>query len=318
MSRIFISYRRDDSAGYVGHLREKLGQHFGEDSVFRDIDTIEPGEDFVEVIEKAVGSCEVLLAMIGKHWLTVSDSQGQRRLDNQDDLVRLEIANALDRNIRVIPVLVGGAAMPSAAHLPENLKRLAHRNAQELSDRNFQRDVAQLIEVIEKVLGTAPQAQHKSNPLSGLKKSIGEALSPVSTEPESLEETSDIEVFEVGVKSTRLDLAEGEQVINVISVVYQKPLLSLSDDEYGELIVTTSRLVFLRSGRDNPEIDISLNEILLFEKKRKYVWYPSVDIKTTSGKTYSFYHSDDIVADFKTDKGQREIMASIKQAKGMA
>ena len=155
MSRIFISYRRDDSAGYVGHLREKLGDRFGHDAIFRDIDTIEPGEDFVEAIEKAVGSCEVLIAVIGKYWLTTTDATGRRRLDNPNDFVRLEIATALERKIRVIPVLVGGAIMPSAHDLPENLQALARRNAQEIDDRNFQYDVENLIRVIGKVLGQA-------------------------------------------------------------------------------------------------------------------------------------------------------------------
>jgi len=106
MSRIFISYRRDDSGGWAGRLYDRISQHFGRDHVFMDIDTIEPGLDFVEVIEQAVGSCDALLALIGRQWLTLTDDDGQRRLDNPEDFVRLEIAAALVRNIRVIPVLV--------------------------------------------------------------------------------------------------------------------------------------------------------------------------------------------------------------------
>jgi tetratricopeptide (TPR) repeat protein len=153
--KIFISYRRDDSSGYVGHLREKLGQHFGDQEIFRDIDTIEPGQDFSEAIEQAISSCEVLLAVIGKQWLTLTDVTGQRRIDDPEDFVRIEIATALRQNIRIIPVLVGGATMPSADLLPQDLKLLARRNAKEISDRSFYHDVEALIQVIDKLFLTS-------------------------------------------------------------------------------------------------------------------------------------------------------------------
>jgi formylglycine-generating enzyme required for sulfatase activity len=152
MSRIFISYRRDDSAGYAGRLYDRLSERFGGDQIFMDIDTIEPGLDFVEVIEKAVGSCDALIALIGRQWLTITDAAG-RRLDKPEDPVRLEIATALDRNIRVIPVLVRGATMPRSTDLPDALKKLARRNALEISDTRFHYDVDRLIETLEKVLG---------------------------------------------------------------------------------------------------------------------------------------------------------------------
>jgi len=152
MSRIFISYRRDDSAGYAGRLYDRLSERFGQGQIFMDI-TIEPGLDFVEVIEKAVGSCDVLIALIGRQWLTVTDATGRRRLDKPEDFVRLEIATALDRNIRVIPVLVRGATVPPSTDLPNALKKLARRNALEISDTRFHHDVDRLIETLEKVLG---------------------------------------------------------------------------------------------------------------------------------------------------------------------
>jgi len=158
MSRIFISYRRDDSAGYAGRLYDRLSERFGQGQIFMDIDTIEPGLDFVEVIEKAVGSCGVLIALIGRQWLTITDATGHRRLDNPEDFVRLEIATALDRNIRVIPVLVRGATMPRSTDLPDALKKLARRNALEISDTRFHYDVDRLIETLEKVLGVSEPA----------------------------------------------------------------------------------------------------------------------------------------------------------------
>ena len=133
-------------------------------NVFMDIDTIEPGLDFVEAIEQAVGSCDALIALIGKHWLTITDDAGRRRLDNPEDFVRLEIAAALARDIRVIPALVQGARMPRSSDLPEVLKMLARRNAIEISDTRFHSDVDRLIEVLDMVLGAAkPATDEKGN-----------------------------------------------------------------------------------------------------------------------------------------------------------
>ena len=155
MARIFISYRRDDSGGWAGRLYDRLSQYFGRDHVFMDIDTIEPGLDFAEVIEQAVGSCDALVALIGKQWLTITDASGRRRLENPEDFVRLEIATALARNIRVIPALVHGASVPGSSDLPDALKILARRKAYEISDTRFHYDVDRLIEVLDKVLGVA-------------------------------------------------------------------------------------------------------------------------------------------------------------------
>ena len=148
-SGIFVSYRRDDSAGHAGRLADRLVEHFGRDRIFVDIDSIAAGEDFVTVIENAVGSCEILIAVIGRNWLSAS---GTGRLDNPNDFVRLEIATALRRDIRVIPVLVQRATMPKPQDLPDDLIKLTRRNAIELTDSRWQTDVDQLINVMEKVL----------------------------------------------------------------------------------------------------------------------------------------------------------------------
>jgi hypothetical protein len=159
---IFISYRREEAAGHAGRLRDRLIARFGENQVFMDVDAIEPGLDFAEEIETAVESCQVLLAVIGKEWLTASDNEGRRRLDDPDDLVRLEIEAALKRKTRVIPVLVGGAAMPRRQDLPETVGSLARRHAHELSHSRFNYDAEQLLQIIEKVLGgTSGSAANK-------------------------------------------------------------------------------------------------------------------------------------------------------------
>ena len=114
-----------------------------------DVDTIKPGRDFVDAVQQAVGGCDGLVAIIGREWLTIPDAAGARRLEDPEDLVKIEIATALERGIRVIPVLVQGAQMPRGTDLPEGLKDLANRNALEVSDTRFRSDVDRLIEALE-------------------------------------------------------------------------------------------------------------------------------------------------------------------------
>ena len=149
---VFISYRRDAGAGYAGRIADALVEHFGEDKVFRDIDSLEPGLDFAEAIERAIESSEVLIAVVGKNWLTVTDAAGQKRLENPDDYVRTEIATALKRNIRVIPLLIQGAAMPSARELPDDLAPLSRRNAFEIHDSSWRDDIRRLVTALERAI----------------------------------------------------------------------------------------------------------------------------------------------------------------------
>ena len=127
-----------------------LVETFRPEQVFKDVDNIEPGEDFVERITTAVGSCDVLLVLIGERWLTITDESGQRRLDNPEDYVRLEIETALNRKIRVIPILVDNAQMPHASELPPALASLVRRNAVEINPSTF--DTKRLIATVRKVL----------------------------------------------------------------------------------------------------------------------------------------------------------------------
>lgn len=153
--RIFISYRREETAYSAGWLFERLAGHFGRDKIFKDVDSIDPGDDFVAVITTAVGSCDVLLALIGDRWLTITGKGGQRRLDDPDDFVRLEIEAALTRNVRVVPILVEGAQMPRADELPTSLADLVRRQALELSPSRFDSDIRRLLRVLDKTLNEA-------------------------------------------------------------------------------------------------------------------------------------------------------------------
>jgi|CXWL01.1.fsa_nt_gi formylglycine-generating enzyme required for sulfatase activity len=153
MSKIFINYRRKDSAPYAGRLYDRLAVHFGHDHVFMDIDQIELGEVFDQVIQEKLAAVQVAVVLIGEHWLDIADANGQRRLDHPDDWVRLEIAALLERNIRVIPVLVGGATMPKSTQLPECLVPLTRRQAIEITDHRFHTDADKLIKALEKIMG---------------------------------------------------------------------------------------------------------------------------------------------------------------------
>jgi hypothetical protein len=147
--RIFINYRREDSSGHAGRLYDALVDRFGEDQVFMDVDAIEPGTDFKQVIDQAVSSCDVVVALIGRNWLRAVDSRGGLRLDNPGDFVRLEIEAALTRKTRLIPALVQGAGVPQPSDLPSTLASLSTRNAIELSDGRWRYDVGRLIRSIE-------------------------------------------------------------------------------------------------------------------------------------------------------------------------
>src|SRR5262245_54500109 len=121
MPGTFISYRREDAAGYAGRLRESLERRLGAARVFRDVDTIQPGQDFVKAIEARLADCKVMLVIIGREWLDARNAAGARRLDDPFDFVRLEVAAGLARvDVLVVPVLVEEAPMPTAAQLPDN------------------------------------------------------------------------------------------------------------------------------------------------------------------------------------------------------
>jgi hypothetical protein len=150
--RIFICYRRDDAEGYAGRIYDRLHARFP-GRVFMDVTGINPGADFSRVIQDTVGSCHVLLAIIGKQWLTIADSSTKPRIQRDDDYVRHEIATALYRNIAVIPVLVREAKMPGSDALPPDLAGLSTRNALEISDDDFEHDALRLVSAIEYVMG---------------------------------------------------------------------------------------------------------------------------------------------------------------------
>ncbi len=158
-NKIFISYRRVDSPYAARLLFDRLSMRFGEENIFMDVEGLDPGADFFKIIEHTVRSCDVLIAMIGKDWLNVTDERGRRRLDHPDDFVRKEIATALEGGIHVIPILVEGASMPTEEDLPYPLKKLSHLNALEIRHERFNADADRLARGIEKYFQEEAEVQ---------------------------------------------------------------------------------------------------------------------------------------------------------------
>jgi hypothetical protein len=160
---IFVSYREKDSSGETGRLVDSLKQHFEDDQIFLDIDKIEPGVDFSDAISHSLECCDVMLAIIGPQWMGMSNETS--RIKKEGDWVRLEIATALERKIRVVPVLVDGAELPNAEELPEDLQALLKRQAYEISNKRWRYDTDQLIEFLEKNIGVIPRKIDDEKPV---------------------------------------------------------------------------------------------------------------------------------------------------------
>ena len=156
MSGIFISYRRGDSEGQARALSLELAKYVGDKGVFMDVDSIALGRDFRRSLHESLESCDAAFALIGPNWLDSKDAAGRRRLDDPGDIVRLEIATALKRNIPVTPVLLQGASMPTEQVLPDELKELAFRNGFELSHTRWHSDVREMVQRLG--LGSADSA----------------------------------------------------------------------------------------------------------------------------------------------------------------
>jgi hypothetical protein len=157
MAQVFISYRRDDTAGQAGRLAHDLIERFGRGSVFMDIDAISPGVDFEQRIHEALTACDVVLVLIGDEWMSARTPDGRRRLEQAEDFVRKEVAAALARDdVTVVPVLVEGTPMPPPGELPDDVSPLVRRNAFELSNSRWDYDVGRLAAVIEEAERRGP------------------------------------------------------------------------------------------------------------------------------------------------------------------
>lgn len=185
MAGIFISYRRDDSPGFAGRLAEDLDAAFGADQVFRDIDDIKPGEDFVNAITSHLQTVDMLLAVIGPGWLNASKG-GKRRLDDPEDFVRVEISLALASGKPVWPVLIAGAVMPGESDLPEPLRELARLQAVVLTDISWKDDVTRLVSDLRPLVSAGRSRRLLWAAVAGLLLLLGALLMTKPWVPHSL------------------------------------------------------------------------------------------------------------------------------------
>jgi formylglycine-generating enzyme required for sulfatase activity len=171
-TRIFVSYRREDSEQAAGRLADDLRRHFPADQVFQDIASIDPGADFVDALQSGLATCAAVLVVIGPRWATVTDARGRLRLHVEEDWVRHEVAESLrDKSVRVFPVLVDNAAMPAMDGLPESLAALTRRQAFPLTTRHWPKDIDELVQHLRRVpgldrpvAGSQPQTQPDVEP----------------------------------------------------------------------------------------------------------------------------------------------------------
>ena len=204
MAKIFISYRRDDSAAAAGRICDHLHAHFGPDAVFRDIDNIPFGVDFREHIDAAVSQCDVVLVVIGRHWAGGTDDR--RRIDDPRDFVRIEIESALKRDIPVIPILIDRTTMPSEADVPSSLAGLTYRNALDVDQgRDFRTHVDRLVAGIEFHFEQAKTnaARPSSQPQQSSSKR------PVANDPEQLRKISPAEAHQPAKPTPKVEPRPG-------------------------------------------------------------------------------------------------------------
>jgi hypothetical protein len=146
-------------------LGEKLQEVFGNKAIFIDIDNIPLGVDFRTHVDSAIGRSDILLALIGDSWLEAESKDGNRKIDKETDLVRIEIESALDRKIPVVPVLVDNAQMPNESELPESLSSLPYRNAAEIRPgRDLKNHINMLVKGLEMYLKPKSVPDEPSDP----------------------------------------------------------------------------------------------------------------------------------------------------------
>lgn len=170
-SGIFISYRRSDSGPWTGRLADDLRAYFGADRIYRDCDSNRSAQDYVQQIGEALGSSRVVIAVLGNQWLDAVDGTGRRRLEDPNDLVRLELESALASGIALVPVVVAGAVMPREGQLPAGVQSLARLHAVRLADEDWHYDFGRLLETLERH-GVVPSYDVRTGDEIDFKRSI--------------------------------------------------------------------------------------------------------------------------------------------------
>lgn len=151
--KIFISYRRADSLGWSGRIYDHLWPVFGKERVFFDLDSLYPGVDWDEAIDRTIEQCGIVVLVIGPRWASMEDESGRRRLHLDDDTHAYEVATALESGTPILPVTIDGGTMPSIEELPERLGRLTRKQAFALSPSSFSNEMRTLVELLERAVG---------------------------------------------------------------------------------------------------------------------------------------------------------------------
>jgi predicted ATPase len=243
---VFLSYRREDSAGHAGRLADNLLDRYGAGSVFMDVESIEAGADFTEAISRAIAGADAVLVVIGPGWLDSAGPEGARRIDAEADFVRREIEGALAAETRVIPVLVGGATMPAEEGLPPSIAALARRNAIELQDRRWREDVDALIDVLEgRGKGTLGNLPAQPTPFLGRDLEVAEVV--------DLLQRPDVRLVTItgpgGIGKTRLAIQAAAQRAHVYEGgTWFVELAALTDPEL--VLVEVARILEVRGSED--------------------------------------------------------------------
>jgi tetratricopeptide (TPR) repeat protein len=181
--KLFINYRREDTDDLAGRLYDRLTAEFGAENIFKDVDSIRPGQNWRVVLEQSVGGCDVVLALIGRHWLTCQDKQGRPRLQSDEDWVRFELEAAQRARRVVLPVLAKGTPVPSADELPESLRWLPEIHTSEVrGDPHFKDDVARLVQELrrlrDRLADRPPIATAAGGPAAGAEAASGTIACP--------------------------------------------------------------------------------------------------------------------------------------------
>jgi uncharacterized protein with WD repeat len=269
---VFISYRRQDTEYFAGQLYDRLADRLGDDQVFMDVARIGLGIDFTEAITQAVSTCQVLLAVIGPLWLTATDEHGRRRLDDPKDFVRLEIQAALERGIRVIPILVSGAKMPRADQLPRRLAKLARRNAITMHHESFPEDAERLLATIDQLLEVTMAAAPGSPVAPGI---LGRPLRQVVATPSTLSvfrHPREVRVVAFSPDGLLLATVSDDRVARLwdvtsaqvrVQISQDAPIADLAFSPDGRLMATASydtRLWETASGRERPRAGLQATQ----------------------------------------------------------
>lgn len=218
--QIFVSYRRQDSQGFAGRITDALVVEFGDDAVFRD-DEISAGQDYMQVLTAALKTCKVLLAVIGRRWLTVTNVAGEPRLTEPEDWVRLEIEAALSRKVWVIPILVGGASMPREFELPPSLSGLSRQQAYVISDRRWGEDIQGLVSLLRTQLPSLQISARRT-------RETGQAVESMSTAQPLFEQLR--RAFEVATRWESRQMPRQTVLGKLVTLIYRaiKRLLVLA------------------------------------------------------------------------------------------